>query len=61
MRPPVPHRLSTIVRADEILVLEQGRVIERGNHRQLLELRGRYADLWEQQAGEAPELVNPYR
>jgi subfamily B ATP-binding cassette protein MsbA len=57
----IAHRLSTIVRADEILVLEQGRVIERGNHRQLLELRSRYADLWEQQAGEAPELVNPYR
>ena len=57
----IAHRLSTIVRADEIVVLERGQVIERGNHRQLLEFGGRYAGLWAQQAGEAPELVNPYR
>jgi subfamily B ATP-binding cassette protein MsbA len=55
----IAHRLSTIVRADEIVVMERGRVIERGHHHQLLELGGRYAALWAQQAGEVPELVNP--
>ncbi len=43
----VAHRLSTIINADQILVLEQGRIIERGNHQQLLEMNGKYATLYE--------------
>lgn len=45
----VAHRLSTVVDADEILVLEQGRVAERGRHAQLLAANGRYAGMWRKQ------------
>lgn len=45
----IAHRLSTIVDADEILVFEQGRIIERGPHDNLLRLQGRYAHMWELQ------------
>ena len=38
----IAHRLSTIRRADQILVMEQGRIVERGNHEQLFTLHGRY-------------------
>jgi ABC-type transport system involved in Fe-S cluster assembly fused permease/ATPase subunit len=49
----IAHRLSTIVHAHEILVMELGRIIERGTHAQLLALNGRYADMWRlQQAGQ---------
>jgi ATP-binding cassette, subfamily B, heavy metal transporter len=49
----IAHRLSTVVDADQILVMEQGRIIERGTHAQLLELNRRYAEMWRlQQAGE---------
>jgi ATP-binding cassette subfamily B protein len=44
----VAHRLSTIRRADLVLVLDQGRIIERGTHAQLLARGGRYAELYEQ-------------
>jgi len=42
----IAHRLSTVMKADQILVLEQGRVIERGTHRDLLNNNGLYAQMW---------------
>ncbi|MEK7736946.1 MAG: metal ABC transporter permease, partial [Pseudomonadota bacterium] len=42
----IAHRLSTVMNADEILVLDQGRIIERGRHRSLLEENGAYAQMW---------------
>ena len=42
----IAHRLSTVVDAHEILVMEAGRIIERGNHTQLLAANGRYAQMW---------------
>ncbi|MFZ4551940.1 MAG: ABCB family ABC transporter ATP-binding protein/permease [Aquabacterium sp.] len=48
----IAHRLSTIVHAHEILVMDAGRIIERGTHPQLLAANGRYADMWRlQQSG----------
>ncbi|ALK91049.1 ABCB family ABC transporter ATP-binding protein/permease [Limnohabitans sp. 103DPR2] len=50
----IAHRLSTVVDAHEILVMEAGHIIERGNHAQLLQLGGRYAQMWSlQQNSEA--------
>ena len=51
----IAHRLSTIVHAHEILVMEQGRIIERGTHPQLLALNGRYAQMWRLQQSGAHE------
>jgi ABC-type multidrug transport system fused ATPase/permease subunit len=47
----IAHRLSTIRRADQILVVEQGRIVERGTHEELYELHGRYFDLYTKQHG----------
>ena len=41
----IAHRLSTVKNADQIVVLEHGRVKETGNHRQLVDQRGRYFEL----------------
>lgn len=54
----IAHRLSTVVDADEIVVLEKGRVAERGRHADLLTRDGLYAQMWaRQQAGNPPESV----
>ncbi len=47
----IAHRLSTIRRADQILVVEQGLIVERGNHAELFALGGRYYDLYTRQHG----------
>jgi ATP-binding cassette, subfamily B, heavy metal transporter len=51
----IAHRLSTVVDADRILVLEQGRIREQGTHRALLEAGGHYAAMWELQLREGKE------
>ena len=47
----IAHRLSTIRRADQILVVEDGRIIERGTHESLYAEHGRYYDLYTKQHG----------
>ncbi len=47
----IAHRLSTIRRADQILVVEQGNIVERGTHDELYRLGGRYFDLYTRQHG----------
>ena len=42
----IAHRLASLERANEILVLDRGRIVERGSHNELLGLRGRYHELW---------------
>ena len=55
----IAHRLSTVMDADEILVLHQGRIVERGTHKHLLEVKGEYARMWalQQQAAEAMAVL----
>lgn len=53
----VAHRLSTIMHADRIYVLEKGQVVETGTHQQLIHREGLYAALWRQQAGEEMAAV----
>jgi ATP-binding cassette subfamily B protein len=48
----IAHRLSTVMHADRIHVLEQGRIVEEGRHDDLLEARGLYYAMWRQQVGE---------
>jgi ABC-type transport system involved in Fe-S cluster assembly fused permease/ATPase subunit len=59
----IAHRLSTVVDADEIIVLADGRIAERGRHAELIERDGRYAEMWRKQqeaaAVGAPILVPP--
>jgi len=45
----IAHRLSTVIKADEILVLKSGRIVERGNHEALLAKAGLYASMWQRQ------------
>ena len=52
----IAHRLSTIADAQQILVMSQGRIVERGNHAELLAKRGLYADMWERQQVRGDEL-----
>jgi len=51
----IAHRLSTVMDADEIIVMEHGHIVERGTHRLLLERGGHYAQMWQLQQLEAAE------
>ncbi len=51
----IAHRLSTVMNADQILVLDQGRIVERGTHRGLLDAGGAYAQMWALQQQEEAE------
>ncbi|PWL19125.1 metal ABC transporter permease [Falsochrobactrum shanghaiense] len=59
----IAHRLSTVIGADEIIVLEGGRIAERGTHRELLQHGGLYASMWDRQreASEAEERLRKVR
>jgi ATP-binding cassette subfamily B protein len=48
----IAHRLSTVMHADNIFVLERGRIVESGRHQELVELKGLYYAMWRQQIGE---------
>jgi len=56
----IAHRLSTVRDAEQIVVLEDGRVAERGTHGQLLAADGLYANLWAVQAGEIDDLPQEF-
>ncbi|MFL0803694.1 MAG: ABC transporter ATP-binding protein/permease [Agarilytica sp.] len=51
----IAHRLSTVVNADNIIVLDQGNIIEQGSHQELIEQKGKYAQLWQIQQAEQYE------
>ena len=52
----IAHRLSTVMHADCIYVLEKGKIVEKGTHEQLVDLRGLYYAMWRQQIGERGRL-----
>jgi len=53
----ITHRLSTVVDADEIVVLSDGCIVERGPHRELLNLKGLYAEMWRLQQEEQRDVA----
>ncbi|HEU5181834.1 MAG TPA: ABC transporter ATP-binding protein/permease [Candidatus Polarisedimenticolia bacterium] len=55
----IAHRLSTVMGADQILVMEDGRIVERGTHAQLLAAEGRYAHMWRLQQQEPAFETSP--
>ena len=54
----IAHRLSTVVGVDQILVLDQGKVVERGVHSVLMEKKGHYYDMWQAQLEAATDGLN---
>ena len=55
----VAHRLGTVMHADQILVLEKGKISETGTHTELLDEKGLYYALWREQIGERVETTTP--
>ncbi|GAB5376873.1 MAG: ABC transporter ATP-binding protein/permease [Acuticoccus sp.] len=55
----IAHRLSTVVKADQIIVLEAGRIVERGTHQDLIAAGGLYKEMWERQRHDALEAARP--
>lgn len=51
----IAHRLSTVVEADKILVLDGGKILEQGTHQELLQANGRYLELWTKQSAQGSE------
>ena len=47
----IAHRLSTVLRMDRIIVMDKGRIIEQGNHQELLAFKGKYFAMWKHQSG----------
>jgi ATP-binding cassette subfamily B multidrug efflux pump len=47
----IAHRLSTIAALDRLVVMDEGRIVEQGSHRELIGRGGLYADLWARQSG----------
>ena len=54
----VAHRLSSIYDSDQIIVFDEGQVVERGNHAELIERDGHYAELWRRQAAHASQVLS---
>jgi len=53
----IAHRLSTIMRCDKIYLMEEGKIVEAGNHTELMEAKGRYYELWKEQVPDMHEAV----
>ena len=54
----IAHRLSTVMHADKIYVLERGKIVESGRHEELIEMKGLYYAMWRQQIGEREMFLN---
>ena len=57
----IAHRLSTVMAADQILVMDSGRIVERGTHAELLASDGHYAQMWRLQQRERSVETSPAR